>query len=188
MNIKLGLLASAGFAALTLAAPSHAALALNGGCTSDLTLTVGSSLVACYGRYDDNQLNNNNNSTINEALTALGFVGNAVQFDLLPAASKISGLGGNTSVNFPGVLNGIVFLGLHFGNGQGGPGNTTTFYKINAVNLDIITLNLNASSNAVILAAAPAVPEPAAWAMMLGGFGLLGATMRRRQRTAVTFA
>jgi hypothetical protein len=29
----------------------------------------------------------------------------------------------------------------------------------------------------------PAVPEPATWAMMLGGFGLLGATMRRRART-----
>ncbi len=31
------------------------------------------------------------------------------------------------------------------------------------------------------------VPEPASWAMMLGGFGLIGATMRRR-RTAFTFA
>jgi hypothetical protein len=34
--------------------------------------------------------------------------------------------------------------------------------------------------------ASPA-PEPASWAMMVGGFGLLGATMRRR-KTAVTFA
>jgi len=33
----------------------------------------------------------------------------------------------------------------------------------------------------------PAVPEPATWAMMLGGFGLLGAAARRRTRTAVTF-
>ncbi|NNM77059.1 PEP-CTERM sorting domain-containing protein [Sphingomonas sp. ID1715] len=32
------------------------------------------------------------------------------------------------------------------------------------------------------------VPEPASWAMMLGGFGLLGASMRRRQRTRVTYA
>ena len=28
---------------------------------------------------------------------------------------------------------------------------------------------------------ASAVPEPASWAMMVGGFGLLGATMRRRK-------
>ena len=32
-----------------------------------------------------------------------------------------------------------------------------------------------------------AVPEPATWAMMLGGFGLVGGAMRRRQRTAVRF-
>ncbi len=27
-----------------------------------------------------------------------------------------------------------------------------------------------------------AVPEPASWAMMVGGFGLIGSTMRRRAR------
>jgi len=33
-----------------------------------------------------------------------------------------------------------------------------------------------------------AVPEPATWAMMLAGFGLVGGAMRRRTRTAVSFA
>jgi hypothetical protein len=33
-----------------------------------------------------------------------------------------------------------------------------------------------------------AVPEPASWAMMVGGFGVVGAAVRRRQRTAVAFA
>ena len=32
------------------------------------------------------------------------------------------------------------------------------------------------------------VPEPAAWAMMLAGFGLVGGAMRRREKMAVTFA
>ncbi len=32
------------------------------------------------------------------------------------------------------------------------------------------------------------VPEPAAWAMMLAGFGLVGSAMRRRTKVAVTFA
>jgi hypothetical protein len=32
-----------------------------------------------------------------------------------------------------------------------------------------------------------AVPEPATWAMMIGGLALVGASMRRR-RTAVSFA
>jgi hypothetical protein len=33
-----------------------------------------------------------------------------------------------------------------------------------------------------------AVPEPASWAMMIGGFALAGAAMRRRQTGAVRFA
>lgn len=35
--------------------------------------------------------------------------------------------------------------------------------------------------------AAPGVPEPASWAMMIGGLGLVGASMRRR-RAAIRFA
>jgi hypothetical protein len=34
----------------------------------------------------------------------------------------------------------------------------------------------------------PAVPEPASWAMMIAGFGLVGGAMRRRPTTSVTFA
>lgn len=33
-----------------------------------------------------------------------------------------------------------------------------------------------------------AVPEPTTWAMMIGGLGLVGGAMRRRQRIAVRFA
>jgi hypothetical protein len=32
----------------------------------------------------------------------------------------------------------------------------------------------------------PGVPEPASWAMMVGGFGLLGSVMRRRRRSLVS--
>lgn len=41
------------------------------------------------------------------------------------------------------------------------------------------------SSAKIALAAAPAVPEPATWAMMLLGFGLIGGIMRRRRTSAV---
>lgn len=34
----------------------------------------------------------------------------------------------------------------------------------------------------------PAVPEPATWAMMIGGFGMLGAAARRRSRATITYA
>ncbi len=33
----------------------------------------------------------------------------------------------------------------------------------------------------------PGVPEPASWAMMLGGFGLVGGAMRSRRKAAVSF-
>lgn len=35
---------------------------------------------------------------------------------------------------------------------------------------------------------AGAVPEPAAWTMMLGGFGLIGGTLRQQRRAKVRFA
>lgn len=35
--------------------------------------------------------------------------------------------------------------------------------------------------------AASDVPEPASWALMLGGFGIIGAIMRRGRRTTVSF-
>lgn len=36
--------------------------------------------------------------------------------------------------------------------------------------------------------ATAAVPEPTSWAMMIGGFGIVGGTMRRRRKTTVAFA
>lgn len=38
------------------------------------------------------------------------------------------------------------------------------------------------------LGPAGVVPEPATWAMMIGGIGLAGSTLRRRQRAIVRFA
>jgi hypothetical protein len=40
----------------------------------------------------------------------------------------------------------------------------------------------------VRLGAFTAVPEPASWAMLLGGFGILGLATRRQKRTAMTLA
>lgn len=52
---------------------------------------------------------------------------------------------------------------------------------------DSITFNIGpVQPTAVALAAA--VPEPAAWAMMVIGFGAIGTAMRRRRSSAVQFA
>ncbi len=50
------------------------------------------------------------------------------------------------------------------------------------------TLNANAACNAIVdQPPTSGVPEPATWAMMIGGFGLIGGAMRRRG-TKVAFA
>ena len=47
------------------------------------------------------------------------------------------------------------------------------------------TIQLNIIGDSVV----GAVPEPATWAMMIGGFGIAGASMRRRRNKAkVTYA
>jgi len=55
---------------------------------------------------------------------------------------------------------------------------------------DYVGLFLIDGPGTVTRGAAPAstAPEPATWALMLGGFGVIGAAMRRRHRTAVRFA
>ena len=172
-------------ATLAFASPAYAAMLGGGGCSTDLTLAAGSSLVNCYGRQSGNTLNNSSNVDINVALTALGYAGPQITYSNVPSGNILSNLNSGRVVNFPGLLNGTAFIGIHYGNGNGGPGNSTTFYRINAVNLDTIGLTLNASSTATLFAVqTPAVPEPATWAMMIAGFGLVGGVMRRRRVSA----
>ncbi|WP_231639313.1 PEPxxWA-CTERM sorting domain-containing protein [Sphingomonas profundi] len=67
-------------------------------------------------------------------------------------------------------------------------------YSVSGLKPDNLTFQLDEGTitgtlNANVVVAA--VPEPATWAMMLGGFGLVGAAMRRRRAhvtTAVRFA
>lgn len=60
-----------------------------------------------------------------------------------------------------------------------------------------LTLSFNSTGNSPYSASAtlavppspiPSVPEPATWALTLIGFGAMGAALRRRPRTSVTFA
>ncbi len=46
----------------------------------------------------------------------------------------------------------------------------------------------NAGDGFLTVALSGAVPEPASWALMLAGFGLVGAATRRRVRMSVSFA
>lgn len=69
------------------------------------------------------------------------------------------------------------------GNNAGADASHTGFLGI-----DILTPGAVLHSASGADYAIAAVPEPATWSMVIAGFGAIGATMRRRQRTAVRFA
>ncbi|MBS0361220.1 MAG: PEPxxWA-CTERM sorting domain-containing protein [Proteobacteria bacterium] len=50
--------------------------------------------------------------------------------------------------------------------------------------MDNFTFNAAATLNPPGDFAPPGVPEPASWALMIAGFGLAGATLRRRRMLA----
>lgn len=49
-------------------------------------------------------------------------------------------------------------------------------------------LRMNITYYSIAPVSPTAAPEPAAWAMMLGGFGMIGGVMRTRRRIAIAFA
>jgi len=206
---KLLFAATIASAGLFAATPASAALTFVTACgASDITLGAGATYTSCAGFYNDNIFDNSSNADIQQGLTNLGAPsGIFTTFAAIPAGDKLSGLGGTTTIDFGQTLYGDTIVGIHFGAGNGSPGfgkgppngggnptnvDTSVFYRFDAGTTGItsFTLNFAASSNAVLFqTGVPSpTPEPAAWAMMLGGFGLLGTAMRRRRRTTVTFA
>ena len=67
---------------------------------------------------------------------------------------------------------------------------TISFTGLDAANVG--SLEFSSSSNAFefdnVAVVSSAVPEPATWAMMLFGFGVVGSALRRRSRTAIAVA
>ncbi|HEX5378263.1 MAG TPA: PEPxxWA-CTERM sorting domain-containing protein [Phenylobacterium sp.] len=138
---------------------------------------------ACAGFYDGNLLSGSPADILAQknALALLGFTWDGLNVE------KIDTLNGSHIVDFDTLLKGVSYVGFHFGNGQGGPGNATAFYRLDAgAGLDQINLAYNASSNAVLyFTNGGGIPEPATWAMMITGFGLAGVALRRRRAADV---
>lgn len=84
---------------------------------------------------------------------------------------------GQTIATWANLLTGATVSGFSVGVGSG----ATIGYHAFA---DNVTLATRAGSTTYNFEVA-AVPEPATWAMMLGGFGLAGAAMRRRNSKVV---
>ena len=142
---------------------------------------------ACAGGFDKNLLKGTVQDPGLAALQALGYVGDGSY------VQKLSELTGN-SINFSSLLVGTTFVGIHYGQAGDAGGNATSFFRFDAGSgVDSFDFNRNGLSNAVLFQTGQmgAVPEPATWAMMLLGFGLVGGAMRsakRRQKVTVFYA
>jgi len=124
------------------------------------------------------------------ALAAIGFTWDQ-DWSSLDPEFKLSNLNGATTLDWGVTMYGITFIGVHFGgSGGAGDGGFTGFYRFDAgAGLDTVGLNRPASSGAVLYDSntPPSVPEPISWALMLGGFGMIGGVMRARRHTEVSF-
>jgi len=101
------------------------------------------------------------------------------------------GIWENGSLNWGDVGYGDGVVQLAFGNG----GLLQISLKDTEFNAGLFGLNEgpghggNVKAKFKLLSPSAAVPEPATWAMMIGGFGLVGAAMRRRStKVSVTYA
>jgi hypothetical protein len=162
---------------------------------------------ACSGFFQGNLLSNNGSdlSAQASALTAIG-LSNWSGALVEPQINLSSSV-----VDFQTALNGVTWVGIHFGGGAGSPspqtsGGVTAFYRFDAgVNLNAFTLAYGSPSAARLYSTGPApvvlppvvnlpsnppanslpdvqaVPEPASWALMILGFGAAGVVLRRRR-------
>lgn len=157
---------------------SAATLVLNCDPLTDLSVQA----TQCSGWYAGNLLNNGG-SNVSEQQTALSSIG--LDWDgnwSLVDLTKVNASGPDENVfDFNSLLNGDVWIGIHKGKGGKDGYESTAFYRLTASDLDSVTLNLKGASSAVVYAQRSAVPEPGTWAMLLLGFGALGAALRRRR-------
>ncbi|MEY2884187.1 MAG: hypothetical protein RL490_1911, partial [Pseudomonadota bacterium] len=142
----------------------------------------------------------NNGGDVNAQFAALGTIGLTWNKDF-SQVTKINSLNGNTTVNFSAAdqnplpkMYGDTWVGIHFGKGAGLGDNVTGFWRFNAgVNgMTSFLLNISKGSSGAVLyktGVAPTtgpIPEPSTWAMLIAGFGLVGAVARRRRTVTAT--
>jgi hypothetical protein len=180
---------------VAFATPASATLTL--GSTACALTDITPTAAACRGWYTNN-LNSGNATDKADSATALNALLGVATFTgpTLSWLEDLTGLSGN-SVNFGTALYGQTVVSFHVGgaNGQAsGIGyNGTAFYAFDAGNLvgglDILGFNVAGLSNARLYSTGRyvqnAVPEPATWAMIILGFGVVGSALRRRRSYAI---
>ncbi len=176
-----------GLAAVGLTFVAAPAMALPAVVTPCALTEITPSALACSGFYGGNLLSGTAAHLQNQK-DALALIG--LDWDTSNWGSVLKDNDGNSTIDFGKVLAGPTWIGIHFGAGAGGPlakmagGGGTAFYKLDAGSgLDTIGINWSAVST-VVLYETGVVPEPGTWAMLIAGFGLVGAAARRRKGQA----
>lgn len=182
------LLASLGAAGcLAVAAPSQALTPISACAVTDVG-TPGAYAQACSGYYAGNLLKEESQALLDQqaALDELDLVWNTADWGAVDAGKDTNK---NALVEFSD-MSGLTWIGIHYGAGQGGPGvgvqgGVTAFYLLDAgTGMDSFAINRSAISDLTLYktGGTPTVPEPASWAMLLLGFGLIGTSLRRNGR------
>ncbi len=193
--MRLLLKASATALAFT-AMPANATLML-GNTPCSLTDIVPTA-TSCAGWYSGNLNGGKPDMLADSAMALNALLGvNTYTSANLKWLEPIPSTSGN-SIDFATPLFGDTIFSVHVGgaNGSNGIGYSgTAFYRFDAGNLvgglDSIGLNVGGLSNARLYSTGTyvtSVPEPATWAMMIIGFGAVGAAMRQHRRTSVRYA
>jgi len=187
MKAKFGIALAVTLSTFAVAAPASAVVPIVSAClNSDISPTA----AACAGWYDGNLLNNSGTHVQDQAdaLATIGFVWdkNWSAIDLTKIGVSPDGF----TYNFPGLLDGIAYVGIHKGKGGKDGFESTAFFKIDADDLDTFKLNLKGGSDAVLyFNGGGGVPEPATWGMMILGIGMIGGAVRRsKQAVRYNFA
>lgn len=170
--------------AMVAAAPAQAAISIPlvvPSCAASGLDDIVPNAQACSGYFQGNLLNNASLVQQTLGLATLGLIWNGITIEKVDP--------GAATLNFNTVLNGLTWIGIHYGAGEGPvnvPGGVTAFYRFDAgVNRDTFGITPGSISGVSLYATSPGtVPEPAAWALMIVGFGLAGTAMRRRARVA----
>lgn len=185
---KISLLA-ASVAAFTAFAPAAPAMAAAPTTCVGYTTTILNGWTACAGFYDQNIFSNTSGNIAlqQEGVNHLGgtFDGDFNALFGFPSLGNNSD--GPRTIQFGRTFFGKTIIGAHFGNiglPQDAYSNVSVFYLFDFGSAGASSLNFVQSrglSNLYVYNG-NAVPEPGTWALLILGFGVVGAALRKRSQ------